>query len=152
MTKIEKLKIELERAKKKSSEWQARVRDIEKQMEESYGRGNRPRGYGKGNYKASGNLAFAYQYTVDDTDGDTLTVKEELNDTELRTINNAPKGEALSISLTAEQLYNLQAHQLGPEYLRAGHRPRPQDRELRRAVRRHRRRGRQRRRHRVHRR
>lgn len=34
MTKIEKLKIELERAKKKSSEWQARVRDIEKQITE----------------------------------------------------------------------------------------------------------------------
>ena len=32
MTKIEKLKTELERAKKKSSEWQARVRDIEKQI------------------------------------------------------------------------------------------------------------------------
>ena len=32
MTKIEKLKIELERAKKKSGEWQARVRDIEKQI------------------------------------------------------------------------------------------------------------------------
>ncbi len=32
MTKIEKLKIELERAKKKSIEWQARVRDIEKQI------------------------------------------------------------------------------------------------------------------------
>ncbi len=32
MTKIDKLKIELERAKKKSSEWQARVRDIEKQI------------------------------------------------------------------------------------------------------------------------
>lgn len=53
------------------------------------------------------NLAFAYQYTVNDADGDTLTVKEELNDTELRTINNAPKGETLSISITAEQLYNL---------------------------------------------
>ena len=53
------------------------------------------------------NLAFAYEYTVDDADGDTLTVKEELNDTELRTINNAPRGETLSISITAEQLYNL---------------------------------------------
>ena len=53
------------------------------------------------------NLAFAYQYTVNDADGDTLTVKEELNDQELRTINNAPKGETLSISITAEQLYNL---------------------------------------------
>lgn len=53
------------------------------------------------------NLAFAYEYTVDDADGDALTVKEELNDTELRTINNAPRGEKLSISITAEQLYNL---------------------------------------------
>lgn len=32
MTKIERLKIELARAKEKSSEWQARVRDIEKQI------------------------------------------------------------------------------------------------------------------------
>ncbi len=32
MNKIEKLKTELERARKKSSEWQARVRDIEKQI------------------------------------------------------------------------------------------------------------------------
>lgn len=32
MTKIEKLKIELVRAREKSSEWQARVRDIEKQI------------------------------------------------------------------------------------------------------------------------
>ena len=32
MSKLEKLKIELARAKKKSSEWQARVRDIEKQI------------------------------------------------------------------------------------------------------------------------
>lgn len=53
------------------------------------------------------NLAFAYEYMVNDADGDVLTVKEELNDTELRTINNAPKGETLSISITAEQLYNL---------------------------------------------
>ena len=28
--------------------------DDEQDMEESYGKGNRPRGYGKGNYKASG--------------------------------------------------------------------------------------------------
>ena len=53
------------------------------------------------------NLAFSYQYTVNDADGDTLTVKEELNDQELRTINNAPRGEKLSISITAEQLYKL---------------------------------------------
>ena len=53
------------------------------------------------------NLAFAYEYTVDDADGDTLTVVEELNDTTLRTINNAPRGEKLSISITSEQLYAL---------------------------------------------
>jgi len=32
VSKLEKLKTELARAKKKSSEWQARVRDIEKQI------------------------------------------------------------------------------------------------------------------------
>lgn len=53
------------------------------------------------------NLGFVYEYTVDDADGDTLTVKEELNDEELRTINNAPRGEKLSITITAEQLYKL---------------------------------------------
>ena len=53
------------------------------------------------------NLAFSYEYTVNDADGDALTVKEELNDQELRTINNAPRGEKLSISITAEQLYKL---------------------------------------------
>ncbi len=34
MTKIERLKIELARAREKSNEWQARVRDIEKQITE----------------------------------------------------------------------------------------------------------------------
>lgn len=53
------------------------------------------------------NLAFAYEYTVNDADGDALTVKEELNGSELRTINNAPKGETLSIFITSEQLYAL---------------------------------------------
>ena len=53
------------------------------------------------------NLAFAYEYTVNDADGDALTVVEELNDTTLRTINNAPRGEKLSISITSEQLYAL---------------------------------------------
>lgn len=32
--------------------------DDEQEMEESYGKGNRPRGYGKGNYKASGKLSM----------------------------------------------------------------------------------------------
>ncbi len=34
MTKIERLKIELVRAREKSNEWQARVREIEKQITE----------------------------------------------------------------------------------------------------------------------
>lgn len=32
--------------------------DDEQEMEESYGKGNRPRGYGKGNYKASGKISM----------------------------------------------------------------------------------------------
>lgn len=32
--------------------------DDEQDMEESYGKGNRPRGYGKGNYKASGKMSM----------------------------------------------------------------------------------------------
>ena len=32
--------------------------DDEQAMEESYGKGNKPRGYGKGNYKASGKMSM----------------------------------------------------------------------------------------------
>ena len=32
--------------------------DDEQEMEESYGKGYRPRGYGKGNYKASGKMSM----------------------------------------------------------------------------------------------
>lgn len=32
--------------------------DDEQEKEESYGKGNRPRGYGKGNYKASGKMSM----------------------------------------------------------------------------------------------
>jgi len=32
--------------------------DDEQEMEESYGRGSKPRGYGKGNYKASGKISM----------------------------------------------------------------------------------------------
>ena len=53
------------------------------------------------------NLGFTYQYTVDDADGDTLTVVEALNDETLRTINNAPRGEALNATITGEKLYSL---------------------------------------------
>ena len=44
---------------------------------------------------------------VDDADGDTLTVVETLNDETLRTINNAPRGEALNVTITGEKLYSL---------------------------------------------
>lgn len=53
------------------------------------------------------NLGFTYQYTVDDADRDTLTVVEALNDETLRTINNAPRGEALNVTITGEKLYSL---------------------------------------------
>ena len=33
------------------------------------------------------NLGFTYDYTVNDADGDTLTVTEQLNDETIRTIN-----------------------------------------------------------------
>ena len=51
------------------------------------------------------NLGFTYEYTVDDADGDTVTVTEKLNDETIRTVNNAPKGEKLSITITSEKLY-----------------------------------------------
>ena len=53
------------------------------------------------------NIGFTYNYTVDDADGDEVTVVEMLNDETLRTINNAPKGEQLSVSITSEKLYAL---------------------------------------------
>ena len=53
------------------------------------------------------NLGFTYNYTVDDADGNEVTVVEKLNDEVLRTLNNAPKGEQLSISITSEKLYAL---------------------------------------------
>ena len=53
------------------------------------------------------NIGFTYTYTVDDADGDAVTVVEKLNDETLRILNNAPKGEQLSISITSEKLYAL---------------------------------------------
>ena len=53
------------------------------------------------------NLGFTYNYTVDDADGNEVTIVEKLNDEVLRTLNNAPKGEQLSISITSEKLYAL---------------------------------------------
>lgn len=53
------------------------------------------------------NLGFSFPYTVGDADNDTLTVTEELNTETLRTINSAPKGEQLTITITSEKLYTL---------------------------------------------
>lgn len=53
------------------------------------------------------NIGFTYNYTVNDADGDAVTVVEKLNDETLRTLNNAPKGEQLSVSITSEKLYAL---------------------------------------------
>ena len=53
------------------------------------------------------NIGFTYNYTVNDADGDAVTVVEKLNDETIRTLNNAPKGEQLSISITSEKLYTL---------------------------------------------
>ena len=53
------------------------------------------------------NLSFTYEYTVDDADGDSLTVTEKLGDEVLRTVNNAPKNTPLTLTITAEKLYTL---------------------------------------------
>ena len=53
------------------------------------------------------NLAFTYEYSVDDADGDAVNVTEELNDTVIRSINNAPRGETLGVAITSEMLYKL---------------------------------------------
>ncbi len=53
------------------------------------------------------NLGFQIDYTVNDTDSDTLTVTEKLNSETLRTINNAPKGQTLTVEISNEKLYSL---------------------------------------------
>jgi hypothetical protein len=53
------------------------------------------------------NLGFQIEYTVNDTDGDTLTVVEKLNTETLRTINNAPKGQTLTLEISNEKLFSL---------------------------------------------
>lgn len=53
------------------------------------------------------NLGFEIEYTVNDTDGDTLTVTEKLNSEILRTINNAPKGQPLKVEISNQKLYSL---------------------------------------------
>lgn len=53
------------------------------------------------------NVGFQIPYTVNDSDGDPLTVTEKLGTEVLRTINNASKGEELTIDITSEKLYTL---------------------------------------------
>lgn len=53
------------------------------------------------------NLGFTFNYSVNDADGDTLTVTEQLNAETLRTINNAPLGGQLGLIITSEKLYTL---------------------------------------------
>lgn len=53
------------------------------------------------------NIGFQIKYTVNDSDGDSLTVTEKLGTEILRTINNAPKGQELTIDITSEKLYTL---------------------------------------------
>ncbi|MCQ4924070.1 hypothetical protein NE686_13290 [Tissierella carlieri] len=53
------------------------------------------------------NVGFQVKYTVNDSDGDSLTVTEKLGTEILRTINNAPKGQELTIDITSQKLYTL---------------------------------------------
>lgn len=53
------------------------------------------------------NLGFSYQYQVTDADNDEVTVVEKLNEETLRAMNNAPKGQQLTVEISAEKLYTL---------------------------------------------
>lgn len=62
---------------------------------------------GKNENLGDKNVGFQVKYTVNDSDGDSLTVTEKLGNEVLRTINNAPKGQELTIDITSEKLYSL---------------------------------------------
>jgi len=53
------------------------------------------------------NLGFQVVYQVNDSDGDSVTVTEKLNSTIIRTLNNAPKGQDITIDISNETLYSL---------------------------------------------
>lgn len=53
------------------------------------------------------NTGFALEYSVDDADGDEVTVTEKLNDTVLRAINNVPKGVPQTLEVASAALYDL---------------------------------------------
>lgn len=50
------------------------------------------------------NAGFTITYQVNDSDGDALTVTEQLNSTTLRTLNNPQKGSNITLTLTDEQI------------------------------------------------
>lgn len=50
------------------------------------------------------NAGFAITYQVNDSDGDALTVTEQLNSTILRTLSNPQKGSNITLTLTDEQI------------------------------------------------
>lgn len=53
------------------------------------------------------NDTFSILYQVNDANNDSLTIAEKLNGNTLRTLNNAPKGQDLTINISREQLYAL---------------------------------------------
>lgn len=53
------------------------------------------------------NLGFTITYQVNDADSDAVTVTEKLNGNVIKTINNAPKGQNISIGFTDEQIFAL---------------------------------------------
>lgn len=57
------------------------------------------------------NTGFTISYSVNDADvEDKLTVKEKINGVTIRTLNNAPRNENLSIEITEEMLFSYNLH------------------------------------------
>lgn len=54
------------------------------------------------------NRGFEIKYQVNDADGDSLTVVEKLNGNILRTLNNAPKNQDITIEISDQALFALQ--------------------------------------------
>lgn len=53
------------------------------------------------------NIGFQVVYQVNDSDGDSVTVKEKLNGEIIRTLSNAPKGQDITIDIDDNTLYAL---------------------------------------------
>ncbi|EES73432.1 hypothetical protein POTG_01727 [Paenibacillus sp. oral taxon 786 str. D14] len=53
------------------------------------------------------NRGFQITYRVNDADGDSLTVTEKLNGNILRTLNNPPKNQDITLEITDQQLFAL---------------------------------------------